>query len=112
LDPHKVTFKGFTNDIRQDIWAKNHLLVMPSYYEGMPIALVEAMLCGRTAVVTNVGGNAEIIIDNESGFIADGVHLASFSNALERAWARKDQLKDLGKKAFESINHYINLWHD
>lgn len=105
----KVTFKGFTNDIRQDIWAQNHLLVMPSYYEGMPIALVEAMLCGRTAVVTNVGGNAEIIIDNENGFIADGVHLASFSNALERAWARKNQLEAMGRKAFGCTNKFHQL---
>ncbi|MDI3521540.1 MAG: hypothetical protein PWR04_1528 [Anaerophaga sp.] len=96
----KVTFHGFTNDIRNDIWAKNHLLVMPSYYEGLPIALVEAMLCGRTAVVTNVGGNAEVLKDNDTGFIAEGVHLSSFSNAMERAWERKEEWKEMGKKCF------------
>ena len=52
----RVTFHGHVNDIREDIWAKNHILVMPSYYEGMPIALVEAMLSGRTAIVTDFQG--------------------------------------------------------
>ena len=39
------------------------LLVMPSRYEGLPIALVEAMLCSRPAVVTDVGGTKRTIVD-------------------------------------------------
>ncbi|PWD97766.1 glycosyltransferase family 4 protein [Marinilabilia rubra] len=104
----KVTFQGFTNDVRKDIWAKNHILVMPSYYEGMPIALVEAMLCGRTSVVTNVGGNAEVLKDNDTGFIAEGVHLSSFSNAMERAWERKEEWKEMGEKCFTEASKYIS----
>lgn len=104
----KVTFHGFTNDIRKDIWTNNHILVMPSYYEGLPIALVEAMLCGRTAVVTNVGGNAEVLKDNETGFIADGVHLSSFSHAMERAWERKEEWKEMGEKSYAEATKYIS----
>jgi glycosyltransferase involved in cell wall biosynthesis len=103
----KCTFHGFTNDIRNEIWAKNHLLVMPSYYEGLPIALVEAMLCGRTAVVTNVGGNAEVLKDNETGFISEGVHLSSFNDALNRAWTKTKDWKEMGEKCFNTISFYL-----
>ncbi|MGQ1892044.1 glycosyltransferase family 4 protein [Thermophagus sp. OGC60D27] len=100
----KCTFHGFVHDIRNEIWANNHILVMPSYYEGLPIALVEAMLCGRPAVVTNVGGNAEVVNDNETGFISEGVHLSSFNGALNRAWKQKEKWKEMGEICFNFIN--------
>src|SRR5579859_4294452 len=52
----RVAFRGQVGDIRA-IWAESDLLVLPSRVEGTPLALVEAMLCGRPAVVTDVGGN-------------------------------------------------------
>ncbi len=103
----KVTFHGFTNDIRKDIWALNHILLMPSYYEGMPIALIEAMLCGRTAVVTYVGGNAEILSEEDTGFIAPGVNAGSFERALEKAWQNKQQWQQMGEKAFNAADAYF-----
>lgn len=105
---NKVTFHGHVNDIRSDIWRHNHILIMPSYYEGMPIALVEAMLSGRTAVVTDVGGNAELLQDNSSGFISKGVNKGSFQEALERAWEKKASWNKMGEIAFNHAQDYIN----
>jgi glycosyltransferase involved in cell wall biosynthesis len=42
---------------------------MASSGEGKPLALTEAMLCGRPAVVTDVGGNAELVSDRVTGFV-------------------------------------------
>lgn len=103
----KVTFHGFTHDVRNDIWAQNHILLMPSYYEGMPIALIEAMLCGRTAVVTDVGGNAEILTEAETGFISPGVNTGSFDRALEKAWQNKERWQEMGEMAFNAADNYF-----
>jgi glycosyltransferase involved in cell wall biosynthesis len=104
---HRVTFHGFTNDIRNDIWANNHILLMPSYYEGMPIALIEAMLSGRTAVVTDVGGNAEILSHGETGFVSPGVNAGVFGFTLEMAWQARGNWKAIGEKAFEAAQTYF-----
>ncbi|MFC3414177.1 glycosyltransferase [Algoriphagus hitonicola] len=104
----RVSFHGHVNDIRQDIWSKNHILIMPSYYEGMPIALAEAMLCGRTAVATDVGGNAELIKDNVTGFIAKAANYSAFDDALERAWSEKENWERMGIRAFEDADSYFN----
>ena len=65
----KVTYGGFTEDV-ESIWASHHALVLPSRSEGLPLVVVEAMLCGRPAIVTDVAGNAELIQDGVSGFVA------------------------------------------
>ncbi len=96
----RVKFMGHLNDV-QSIWSDNHILVLPSRSEGTPIALVEAMLCGRPAVVTDVGGNAEWIEEAQTGFIAEAPTAKSFGAALNRAWLAKDNWKQMGIQAHE-----------
>jgi glycosyltransferase involved in cell wall biosynthesis len=93
-----VHFRGHVSDIR-NIWKQNHILLLPSRYEGLPLALVEAMWCGRPAVVTDVGGNAELCIDGETGFVAPSATLSSFSEALQRAWDARAKWPLLGRAA-------------
>jgi glycosyltransferase involved in cell wall biosynthesis len=90
-----VQFRGQVNDI-QAIWEQNHLLVLPSRYEGLPLVLVEAMWCGRPAVVTDVGGNAELCVDGETGFVVGAATLSSFSHAMNRAWERREEWHEMG----------------
>ena len=104
---HKVELKGFVNNIRKDIWAQNHLLLMPSYFEGLPIALIEAMLSGRTAVVTDVGGNSDVLSDGISGFVSEGVSPSSFEKAMDRAWRKKEDWKNIGETAFSEAKNYF-----
>ena len=99
---NNVTLHGHVNDIRREIWVKNHILLMPSYYEGLPIALVEGMLCGRIAVATDVGGNMEIIEHNKNGFIAEAPTFYSFGKMLEYAYTQKEKFKLMGEKAYIS----------
>jgi L-malate glycosyltransferase len=96
---NKIRFHGKTNDIRS-VWQINQILLMPSIMEGMPIAIVEAMLCGRTCVATDVGGITEWITNNDNGFIAPYATVNSINEALEKAWQRKDEWESIGKKAF------------
>ena len=98
----QVRFAGHVSDVER-IWAENHVLVMPSRFEGLPLAMVEAMLCGRPVVTTDVGGNREIVEDGVTGFIADAPTPLSLGEALERLWVRRDDLERMGRMAAESI---------
>jgi glycosyltransferase involved in cell wall biosynthesis len=96
----RVVFHGRVGDIRS-VWSENHLLVMPSHMEGMPLAIVEAMLCGRPCVATDVGGVREWIEDGRSGFIAEAATEHALDVALERAWQAKDHWGEIGIRAHE-----------
>src|SRR5258705_5127200 len=94
----RVELCGHVTDIRP-IWQVNHLLVLPSRNEGTPLALVEAMLCGRPAVVTDVGGNAEWIENGRTGFVADAPTAKLFGSALESAWLAQAEWQKMGIQA-------------
>jgi glycosyltransferase involved in cell wall biosynthesis len=96
---NKVTWHGYVEDIGREIWAKNHLLLMPSLYEGCPISLYDAALFRRPAVVSDVGGNAEFVMEGENGFVSAAPTAVDFGRALERAWASRFQWKQMGEAA-------------
>ncbi|MDJ1482162.1 glycosyltransferase family 4 protein [Cytophagaceae bacterium YF14B1] len=103
----KVKFRGFESDVRK-IWEENQILLMPSHGEGTPIVLVEAMLCGRTVLATDVGGNSEVIINNYTGFLADVASVNSFGRTLEEAWQQKDKWMEMGIAAHTEAKKKID----
>jgi glycosyltransferase involved in cell wall biosynthesis len=102
----RASFGGHVQDI-EGIWAQNHVLVMPSRYEGLPLAIVEAMLCGRAVVATNVAGHSEIIEHEVTGFLADAPTVTSMARALERLWDRRHDLRAMGEAAARSIRNKV-----
>ncbi|RTY71267.1 glycosyltransferase family 4 protein [Flavobacterium sp. LB2P53] len=87
----------------EEIWKMNQGLILTSRFEGLPIVVVEAMLCKRLVIVTNVSGNAEFVQDNESGFIAAAPRPEYVDEALERAWEQRKNWEAIGNKAREEI---------
>lgn len=98
LELNHVHFRGHVADIKT-IWEQNHLLVLPSRYEGLPLVIVEAMWCGRPAVVTEVAGNAEVCVDNETGFVVPAPTVDLLAQTLERAWERREDWQSMGQAA-------------
>lgn len=67
-----VTFAGFKSPEEVSLFFQvSDFFVMTSAYEGMPIALIEAMSCGVPAVTTNVGEVAKLITNDINGFIVN-----------------------------------------
>jgi glycosyltransferase involved in cell wall biosynthesis len=103
----RVTFAGVVDDL-EAVWRDHHAAVLPSRTEGIPIALLEAMRCGRPAIVTDVGGMAEAIEDGVTGFIASAPAEGPLADALERAWARREEWPALGRAAAERAAAFVD----
>lgn len=104
----RVVFHGFQHDVRE-IWSSNHLLLIPSAGEGLPISLTEAMICGRPAVVTDVGGNSEVITEGQTGFIAEAPSVQSYARAMERAWGERERWEQMGREAHHSCVNLVDF---
>ena len=73
----------------------------------MPLSLVEAMMCGRPGIVTKGGGNAEIVEDRVTGFLAAPVE-DSLDAVLEEMWARRHDLREMGRRAATRIRELVS----
>lgn len=99
----RVRFAGYVSDIAS-IWTEHQVLVLPSQFEGLPLAMVEAMLCGRPVVATDVGGICEWLQDERNGFLIAQATAADIGAALERAWHKREQLALMGAQAHKDAN--------
>jgi glycosyltransferase involved in cell wall biosynthesis len=98
----QISYGGFSNDI-EALWSQHHALLLPSRMEGNALSLIEAMLCGRMPVTTDVGRAAELIDDGKSGFIAPAATAKLIDDVLERAWQRRHDWQAMGQEAARAI---------
>ena len=101
LEVVNVKFLGYIDDISK-IWATHHALILPSRSEGMPLVMLEAMAAGRIAIVSDAGGNAEVVIDGKNGFIGNH-NYSSFADTMDRAWEARNKWSEMGIIASRSI---------
>lgn len=107
LELNNVEFLGFHQDI-ENLWNNYHALLLPSRSEGLPLSMIEAMSVGRTVIVSNAGGNADVIDDGLNGFIGEATE-KDFELAMERAWELRDQWPEIGKAASLYITNHLPI---
>lgn len=78
-----VTFAGHRTDIPEILSAVD-LLVLPSLWEGLPNALLEAMAAGLPVVATAVGGTPEVVVDGVTGFLVPPRDPQALADAILR----------------------------
>lgn len=103
----KVILRGHMNDI-VSVWEENHILLLTSRGEGTPLSLLEAAYCKRPAVVTDVGGNTEVVTDGVNGFVAKAPVVSCLEETLERAWAQRDNWQAMGLEARKKVDELYN----
>jgi glycosyltransferase involved in cell wall biosynthesis len=101
-----VVFEGHSPDILK-IWEQNHLLLLPSRYEGRPVAVVEAMQCSRPCLVTYGSGGDEILEHEKTGFICPAPTVPLLTEALENAWRQRSRWQAMGQGAASAIRSLL-----
>jgi glycosyltransferase involved in cell wall biosynthesis len=79
-----MRFLGRRDDARLYLQAAD-VVVNPSDYEGLPVALLEALALGRPVVATDVGGVSQIVRHEDTGLLVPSGDPAALASALERA---------------------------
>lgn len=107
LQVRNVDFLGQRDNI-EEVWSRHHAFVLASRYEGMPLALVEAMLCRRACIVTDVASNRELVRDGVTGFLAKAPTLELVDEAMNRAWENRHRLQQMGTAAGEEVRKWVS----
>jgi len=76
-----VEFAGLCSDVARQ-YQRGRVAVLPSRWEGMPNALLEAMACGRACVATRVSGSEDLLHQGERGLLVEPEDRDGLASAL------------------------------
>ncbi|EMI10455.1 glycosyltransferase [Anoxybacillus gonensis] len=94
---------------KTELLKKADIFVLPSYNEGLPMAILEAMDFGLPIVSTPVGGIPEAVKHLENGFLVQPGDIASIVLALEKLIINKDLRERMGEKNKEKVKNKFDL---
>ena len=103
-----VFFAGFVEGARKvAILQAADAYLFPSYYEGLPISVLEAMACGLPVVTSAVGGLRDFFTDGSMGFMTEGKDPKSFADLLTRLVSNPDLCSEIRRFNLSYANEHF-----
>ncbi len=93
-----VRFHSATKDVRPYI-ANCSMLVLPSYREGTPRAVLEAMAMGRGIITTDAPGCRETVVHGGNGLLVKPADVVTLREAIQRVIENPSLIKEMGEKS-------------
>jgi glycosyltransferase involved in cell wall biosynthesis len=97
-----IHFLGLRDDV-PDLLAAVDLFVLPSLWEGMSVALLEAMAAGKPIVATTVSGNLQAIAHGQTGLLVPPGDSRALANAVCQLLSNVAQAQAMGRKAQQVV---------
>ena len=99
-----VKFEGWVSGKKKiDLLNKADIFILPSYTEGLPISILEAMAYSVPVISTNVGGIPEVIKNEENGYILTPGDKEGFFNSIMALATDKALRKRMGEISCKRI---------
>ena len=99
----RITFLGARSDIYEFLSAID-VFVMPSLWEGQPIALLEALAIAKPCIVSAVDGIPEIITEGINGILVTPKNIEQLAQAMNQAIYNPEILRNIADKGAKTIN--------
>jgi len=91
----RTIFAGWQRDMLP-FYALMDIFVLPSFFEGLPNVVLEAMAMKTAVVATAVGGNPDVLADGENGFLVPAKNVSKLASALDRLVADRNLRLKMG----------------
>lgn len=103
-----LNYWGKLSDVRPAI-AESSVYVLPSYREGTPRTVLEAMAMGRAIITTDAPGCRETVIPGENGFLVEVKSVSSLVNAMQEFINNPALLEQMGQRSREIALHKYDV---
>lgn len=87
------------------------IFVLPSLFEGLPCAMLEAMAMKKPLVATNIGGNPDLIVNGKNGFLVSVRNHQEIASALEKLITDSDLRVQMGTVSRQMIEKSF-VWEE
>ena len=94
--PERVVFAGYRDDVPA-LLAAADVFVLPSFAEGLPLTVLEAMAAARPVVASRAGGTPEAVVDGETGMLVPPGDVRALADALDELLADPERARRLGE---------------
>ena len=95
-----IEYCGYAHDVRPFL-DRCSIFVLPSYHEGLPRCVIEAMSVGRPIVTTDVPGCRETVIEGENGFLVPAKDYVLLSESILRLVEDKELREKMASASYE-----------
>jgi hypothetical protein len=103
----RVHMLGHRTDVVEQLLPAADAFVLPSIFEGMPFAALEAMAAGLPSVLSDIGPHREIAIDGREALLVPVGDSEAIARALERLMTNHDEAAAIGAAAHRRVNGHI-----
>lgn len=101
-----VDFKGWVvGEHKMEVLAKTDIYVLPSYFEGFPNALMEAMASRLPVIATTVGSIPDLVTSPQNGLLYEAGNVKALQDALETLIIDPEMRQTIAQKARETIRN-------
>lgn len=105
-----VVFPGWVRgEVKDMLLREADVFFLPSYNEGMPMSVLDAMGYGLPVVSTNVGGIPKIVHDGENGYCCNAGEIKEFSKNIIRLLQDYNKRTTFSKKSFDMVTNKHSL---
>jgi glycosyltransferase involved in cell wall biosynthesis len=105
----RVVFTGELTDVLPGLWSMDVACLTPGSNEGFSNALIEQMAVGLPLIVTDVGGNAEAVIDGVNGYVVPVGDAGALSAALIRMYQNREAQRAMGRASRQRAEERFSL---
>ncbi|MDO4282241.1 MAG: glycosyltransferase [Clostridia bacterium] len=102
---NNIRFLGYRNDIEK-LMKVSDMLISCSKIEGMPMEIIEAMMCNLPVVATNCRGTRELIDNNSNGFLIEIDDDEKMANAITTILNSKNIIEMFSRTNMENLEKY------
>ena len=104
----RLKYWGKLSDVRPAI-AASSVYVLPSYREGTPRTVLEAMAMGRAIITTDAPGCRETVVQSENGFLVEVKSVTSLVDAMQEFINKPELIEQMGQRSREIALHKYDV---